>query len=218
MNLYLLRHGQTNLNRYGKYQGAVDKEINELGKEQAELLGNRLKKYKIEVIYSSDHKRVMQTSEIINKYINTDIVIKEELREINMGEWDTLSMEERYINNRDYADEWAKNLLDLPYPGGECGADVYKRAGKVIDEIIGGKYKEVAIVTSGGTIAVLLSHFMGLEQHKRFNMEIDNCSISAVRYDANSKRITVKCINDTGHLENLICQDKKSNSGIKIEI
>ena len=204
MNIYILRHGQTNLNRYGKYQGIADIEINELGKQQAELLGSRLKKYNIDVIYSSNLKRAMQTSYIINKYINASIVVKEELREIEMGEWVTLSIEERYINHRDYANEWAKHLEDMPYPGGECGADVYKRAGKVIAEITSREYKKVAIVTSGGTIAVLLSHFMGLEQHKRFNMEIDNCSISAVRYDSDSRRITVKCINDTGHLDDLI--------------
>lgn len=96
MNICLLRHGQANLNRYGKYQGSVDKEINEFGKHQTELLGDRYKKYNIDIIYSSDLKRVVQTSEIINKYINTEIVIREELREIDMGEWDTLSVEEIY--------------------------------------------------------------------------------------------------------------------------
>ncbi len=45
MYLYWVRHGQTNINRDGKYQGAVDKEINEMGKQQAELLGRRLKNY-----------------------------------------------------------------------------------------------------------------------------------------------------------------------------
>lgn len=201
VNIYLLRHGQTNLNRDGKYQGAIDKEINEFGKQQAELLGARLKKYNIDIIYSSDLKRVVQTSKIINKYINTDIVTKEELREINMGEWDTLSIEERYIKDEKYAKEWSKHIEDLPYPGGECGGDVCERAIKVIDQVISEKYKNVAIVTSGGTIAILLSKFMGLEQNNRFNMEIDNCSISIVKYNDNSQKITVKCINDTGHLE-----------------
>lgn len=203
VNIYLIRHGQTNLNRDGKYQGAVDKEINQFGKQQAELLGDRLKKYNIDIIYSSDLKRVVQTSKIINKYINTDIVIKKELREINMGEWDTLSIEERYIKDEKYAREWCKHLEDLSYPGGECGKDVYERASRVIDEVVSGKYNNAIIVTSGGTIAILLSKFMGLEQHNRFNMEIDNCSISSVKYDENSKKIIVKCINDTGHLENL---------------
>lgn len=116
---------------------------------------------------------------------------------------DALSIEERYIKHEKYAKEWSKHLEDLPYPGGECGRDVCERASKVIDEVVGSEYKNIAIVTSGGTIAVLLSKFMGLEQQNRFNMQIDNCSISIVKYDDNSKKITVKCINDTGHLDDI---------------
>lgn len=204
MKIYLLRHGQTNINRDGKYQGLIDKDLNEFGRKQAELLGERLKKYSIDIIYSSDLKRVIETSEIINKYINKEIIVKEQLREINMGKWDTLTIDERYLSHGDYAIEWAKHLKDLPYPEGECGEDVCWRAIKVIDEIIKLPYENVAVVTSGGIIAILLSKFLGLEQHKRFNMEIDNCSISHVKYDNTSGKITVKCINDTGHLEDLL--------------
>lgn len=203
MNIYLLRHGQTNLNKGGKYQGLIDKDLNEFGRAQAKLLGKRLKKYNLDIIYSSDLKRVIETSEIINCYINTEIIVKQEFREINMGAWDTLTIEERYVSHGDYAKEWAKHLEDLPYPDGECGADVCKRAIKVIDEIKKQQYKNVAIVTSGGTIAILLSEFLGLGQHKRFNMDIDNCSISIVKYDNVHNKITVKCINDTEHLEDL---------------
>jgi broad specificity phosphatase PhoE len=201
LNIYLIRHGQTNLNRDGRYQGEVDKEINDYGRFQAELLGQRLKKYNIDIIFSSDLKRVIQTSEIINRYTGTDIIVREGLREINMGEWDTLSMEERLIKHPDYAKQWSMHLKDLPYPGGECGRDVYKRAGRVIDEVVKKGHMNAAIVTSGGTIAILLSKFLGLGQHRRFNLEIDNCSISIIGYDDKTKRMTVKCINDTGHLE-----------------
>ncbi|HAG43038.1 MAG TPA: hypothetical protein DCL31_06250, partial [Clostridium sp.] len=54
-------------------------------------------------MYSSNLKRVMETSEIINKYISKEIIVKEELREIDTGQWDTLTIEERYINNEHYA-------------------------------------------------------------------------------------------------------------------
>lgn len=204
MNIYLLRHGQTNLNRDGKFQGAADINLNEFGKKQADLLGKRIQKYHIDIIYSSDSKRVIETAKIINNYTSTKIIIKKELREINMGTWETLPMEERYINNEDYAKEWHKHLADLPYPEGECGHDVSKRAMKIIDEIKKQQYENVAIVTSAGTIAILLCEFLGLEQYKRFGMDIDNCSISIVNYDSFNSKITIKCINDTGHLEDLV--------------
>lgn len=204
MNIYLFRHGQTNLNRDGKYQGAIDKDLNEYGRRQAELLGRRIQKYNIDIIYSSDLKRVIETSKIINRYVNTEIIIKEELREINMGTWDTLTKEERYISNKEYAKEWHKHLADLPYPNGECGEDVCKRAMKVIDGIKKQQYENVAIVTSGGTIAILLCEFLGLEQYKRFGIGIDNCSISILNYNISNDQVTIKCINDTAHLEDLV--------------
>jgi broad specificity phosphatase PhoE len=204
MNIYLLRHGQTNLNRDGKFQGATDKDLNEFGKRQAELLGKRIHKYHIDIIYSSDLKRVIETSKIINNYVKTEIILKEELREINMGAWDTLTVKQRYTNNEDYAIEWHKHLADLPYPDGECGQDVCKRAMKVIDEIKKLQYENVAIVTSGGTIAIILCEILGLEQFKRFGMEIDNCSISIVNYNVLNNELTVRCINDTGHLKNSV--------------
>ncbi|MDF2949657.1 MAG: alpha-ribazole phosphatase [Sedimentibacter sp.] len=204
MNIYLLRHGQTNLNKGGKFQGATDIDLNQLGKKQAELLGKRIQKYNIDIIYSSDLKRVIETTEILNNYIGAEIIIKEELREINMGAWDKLTMEERYIINEDYAKQWHKHLADLPYPNGECGQDVYNRVKEIIDNIKKQKHENVAIVTSGGTIAILLCEFLGLEQYKRFSMEIDNCSISIISYDILEDKPIVKCINDTGHLEDLV--------------
>jgi broad specificity phosphatase PhoE len=204
MNIYLLRHGQTNLNKNGKFQSAFDKDLNELGKKQAELLGKRMQKYHIDIIYSSDLKRVVETSKILNNYIGTEIIIKEELREINMGAWDTLTIGERYINNEDYAKEWHKHLADLPYPEGECGQDVCNRVNKIIADIKKQQCENVAIVTSGGTIAILLCELLGLEQYKRFSLEIGNCSISIVNYDILNNKQIVKCINDTGHLENLV--------------
>ena len=75
---------------------------------------------------------------------------------------------------------------------------------KVIDNIKKQQYENVAIVTSGCTIAILLCEFLDLEQYKRFGIEIDNCSISIVKYDILNNNLTIKCINDTGHLEDLV--------------
>lgn len=167
-------------------------------------MGRRIQKYNIDIIYSSDLKRVIETSKIINRYVNTEIIIREELREIDMGTWDTLTMEERYISNEEYAKEWHKHLADLPYPDGECGEDVCKRAMKVIKDIKKQQYENVAIVTSGGTIAILLCEILGLEQYKRFGIGIDNCSISTLNYNISNDKVTIKCINDTVHLQDLV--------------
>lgn len=201
MNIYLVRHGQTDYNKNGRFQGTTDVDLNTLGLEQAGQIGKRLQSKRIDIIYASNLKRVAQTAAVISKYTNANIITREELREIDMGEWECLNYEQVKAKYASYYEEWSKHEGDMPYPGGECGADVEKRAMKVIGEIINQEYEESVIVTSGGTIRVLLSSFMGLKLENRFLIDTDNCGLSVVRYDTQSEKYYIKCINDASHLE-----------------
>lgn len=201
INIYLVRHGQTDYNKNGILQGTTDVDLNELGFKQADQIGMRLRSKGVNIIFASQLKRVAQTASSISKYTNANISTRDELREINMGEWEFLNVEQVKVKHANYYEEWSKHTADLPYPGGECGADVEKRAMKVVEEIIDHGYKESVIVTSGGTIRVLLSSFMGLKLENRFLIDTDNCGLSVVRYDIQAKKYYIKCINDTSHLE-----------------
>jgi len=201
MDIFLVRHGETNLNKYNRRQGKTDIDLNATGLAQAELLGRRLAKYNIGRIYASDLRRVIQTARIINSYLDLNIVVRKELREINMGAWEGLGWADIQEIDPGLFTAWEEHLVDLPYPGGESGADVYARSSKVIREIINGSCKRVAVITSGGVIKVIISGLLGLGQEKRFRLEADNCGISHVIYDEGKGRFTVKSVNDTSHLE-----------------
>lgn len=201
LNIFLIRHGQTDINLKGRYQGLVDVDLNEAGILQAELTGKRISEYNIKYIYSSELKRAVQTSEIIKKYVNVnEVIIKHELREIEMGQWEDKTWKEIKEGNNEYFKNWSMHLRDLPYPGGESGKDVINRSFKIIDEIIHKNIDSAVIVSHGGVIKVLLSYFLGLPQEKRFNMEIKNCSVSLVKYDKNLKLFKVFYIDDYSHL------------------
>jgi broad specificity phosphatase PhoE len=203
MNIYLIRHGEKeedskNIETLG---------LTQKGLKQADLLGQRLSRYGIEKIYSSDMVRAIQTSNKINEYLNVEIIIRNELREIDMGEcqngWD--NMQERFP---EFMEAFSKHEIDIPYPKGECGKDVWERSIKVINEIVSTKYENVAVVAHGGTIRALLSGFLGLGQERRFliGAPFENCSISIVKHDKKSNRFYVHSVNDHAHLENL-CSD-----------
>lgn len=201
LNIFLIRHGQTDINLRNGYQGLEDIDLNEAGMLQSELTAQRLSEYHIKYIYSSEFKRAVHTSEIIKKYTNADeVIIKPELREIEMGQWENKTWKEIKDGNNEYFKNWSMHLRDLPYPGGESGKDVIKRSLKIIDEIIHRNIESAAIVSHGGVIKVLLSYFLGLPQEKRFNMEIKNCSVSMVKYDRRLKLFKVFYINDYSHL------------------
>src|SRR5271165_4072006 len=65
--LYLARHGETDWNRTGRWQGQTDIPLNEAGKEQARELGVRLCGAGIRTIGSSDLARARETAEIASK-------------------------------------------------------------------------------------------------------------------------------------------------------
>lgn len=66
-NIYLVRHGETDYNRFGIIQGQLDTNLSELGVEQAKQVGNHLKNVKFDYVFSSDLNRASNTAqEIIN--------------------------------------------------------------------------------------------------------------------------------------------------------
>ena len=74
MNIYILRHGQTNYNRDGKFQGQIDISLNETGIEQAQQAKELLKDINFDLVISSPLIRALKTAQIVtnNAEIKTD--------------------------------------------------------------------------------------------------------------------------------------------------
>ena len=81
MRIYLIRHGRQSSPLLNANVG-----LSKEGKEQAQLLGERLKKnYAIDVLYSSDYVRAVETATIVNSYLNVEHKIDKRFREVNLG-------------------------------------------------------------------------------------------------------------------------------------
>ena len=131
MKLYLIRHGRQNSRLCN-----VNVDLCEEGYRQAALLGERLFPKKIQAVYSSDLLRAVETAQAANLYWNVDTPHCPELREIDFGEMEGLSDEEIAVKFADFKKEQAKMETDLAYPGGECAADVVKRADPVLKGLV----------------------------------------------------------------------------------
>lgn len=197
MNLYLIRHGRQNSRLCN-----VDVELSEIGRRQAELLKERLKNYKLDVIYSSHLLRAVQTAEIINDR-KLPHFIKKELQEIDFGE---LTGNTDQYNKEKYG-EFLKNRAsltdDTAFPKGECGEDVWRRVWPILEEMIESGKKEIAAVVHGGTIRSILAGILGISQEKKllFGICLENCSITQITYHEEIKRFTIERFNDFAHLE-----------------
>ena len=198
VNLYLIRHG-----RQSSQLCNVDVELSREGIIQSELLRDRICQYDIDALYSSNLIRAVHTADIINQKLNLIHETSEDLKEISFGLLEGKT--EQYINEhfRDYTKEQFDFIDDIPYPEGENGTSVYERAMPVILDIVQSGKKNIAIVTHGGLIRVLLAAFFGKSQARRqlFGLSLENTSITHLAYNPDSDRFYLERFNDFAHLE-----------------
>ncbi|WP_238882206.1 alpha-ribazole phosphatase [Clostridium sp. YIM B02551] len=162
MKILLVRHGETEGNFKGLYQGKSEYALNEEGEKQAIKLGELLKEYNISKVYCSPQKRCIETLQLMNKKFK-DIVLSEELREIDFGKWEGLSYKDI---ERLFPGEWKSFIADyisFTFPEGDSFKDFYYRCNSFLDKLRSDKDNEVIlIVTHGGVIRALFSSILSL--------------------------------------------------------
>ncbi len=199
MNIYLIRHGE----KEDADKNHETVRMTEKGFMQADRLGKRLKQRNaIDKIYSSPMIRAVQTAETINKHLGVELEVREEIREIHMGDCEQLGWAYFEKTYPDFLEKTRNQDQDLRYPpDGENGADVWERAQSVIWDILDSGDENVAIVAHGGIIRVIVASLIGLGAHKRFLLEgVEYCSITQLIYDEDSGRFRLKGYNDYAHL------------------
>lgn len=150
MNLYVVRHGQTEWNVLKKMQGSADISLNERGMEQAKYTKENLKNVDIDLIFCSPLIRAKQTAEVINEDRNLNITFDERLRERNYGEFEGTSK-----SSFNYNDFWAYEK-NLKYDKAENVQDFFKRIYYFLDDLKE-KYsdKNILIVCHAGVVKAI---------------------------------------------------------------
>ncbi len=92
--LLLARHGETDWNAVGRWQGHADPPLNATGRAQALELAERLADVGIDVVVSSDLARAAETATIVAARLGLPVVEDAELREIDVGSWSGLTRAE----------------------------------------------------------------------------------------------------------------------------
>jgi alpha-ribazole phosphatase len=176
--LILIRHGETDWNTQGRWQGQIDLPLNSHGREQANQIAQALSTAGISVIYSSDLSRAVDTAKSLGNLLGLMVQTDPRLREIHQGEWQGLSVIE--INRR-YAKAFQQRLsnpLGVAPPGGETAHDVRERVVQMMEQTLE-KHPDdtVAIVSHGFTIAVILAHYNNIPFNKVWDLVPENASI-----------------------------------------
>lgn len=199
--IILIRPGETDWNRDGRWQGWVAAPLNEHGRRQAEALAKFIRNIGMSALYSSDLRRAVETAELLAERLGFEPVYDARLRERNIGAWQGLTLKEM----RDwYPDEYEQLLADVDrfrIPGGESRAEVRARMMAAFDDFLKQNDGEtVGIITHTTAIRALLSEL--IPDCDPNSVEVNNTSVTTlVRGEANQWQLVAA--NDVMHLEGL---------------
>lgn len=156
MNIYVLRHGQTDYNIEGKFQGQIDIKMNENGEEQTDKAAEELNKINFDIIFCSPLNRTKDTAKKIN---NQNIKFDKRIIERSFG-----SLEGQY-GIPDYEDNIEKYHI-------EPIDEVKVRVSEFLDEILEKyKNKENILIVSHEGIAQVINWYFNKEKNlKEFRL------------------------------------------------
>ena len=157
--ILLARHGETEWNRLGRWQGHADPPLNETGRRQAEALAAQLEGDGIVAVYSSDLRRAGETARIVADRLGLEVTERRALREIDVGSWSGLTRDE--VRER-FPDGFARWLAGEIGHDGETREALTRRVVAAVEAIAHDHPGEsVLVVTHGGSIRAVRRHAAG---------------------------------------------------------
>lgn len=200
--LYLIRHGETMWNMEKRTQGIRNIQLSELGKLQAKYLAKGLEKENIDVIYSSDLSRAYETAKIVGKYIDKPVQPLPEIREMNFGEWEGLTINEIKGKYQDIYSQWSTTPHIAKIPGAETLIQVQERAMKGVNNIIKeNPGKNIVMVSHGTAIKTIIFRLLDIDLSYYRKIRQDNTAINII--DFKEEYNVLVRLNDTCHLRKL---------------
>ncbi len=201
--LYLIRHGQSDGNAEGRFGGHGPTPLSKLGQEQAERTAKALAKEGVDVIYSSDLLRSVQTADALAKLIEKTVHQTTAFRERHVGVLEGLTFDEsKQKFPRDYYALINRSVHHV-ITEGESYRHLLRRATTELRNILRNHQGErIAIFSHTGAICFLTLHLIGAIHRGTKNtpwLITSNCGIN--RFEIRGPRnIRVLALNDTRHL------------------
>jgi probable phosphoglycerate mutase len=199
-HLLAIRHGETEWNSQGRFQGHLDSALNREGLAQAEALGEFLAGERFDLLLSSDLGRALQTARAIARRTGHEIVVEPRLRERRMGIFQGLTPAEVQAH---YPDEYARfgsRDPDYVIPDGESMRQLFERSVACFTELAARHAGlTLAAVTHGGVLAMLYRHARAMPLDAPRDFSLRNTGINRFRHRLGAWQL--RSWGDIGHLE-----------------
>ena len=196
MKLYLLRHGETEWNKLGKFQGLTDVSLNERGLSQARDSALAALSWEHSVIYASSLTRTVQVAEEIRKLSGAPVVTDPGLRELSLGDLEGVTGTEMRAGWPEVYRAWRENPANVAMPNGETLAQLQQRAWQSVLEIEQAHPDApgVVVVSHNFTIRSMICASLEIPLHNFHRMSLALGSLSILESDGHTRRlVTYNC-------------------------
>lgn len=203
--LLLIRHGETDWNRAGKFQGQIDIPLNDNGRNQASLAAEFLKTVQIDFAYTSPLQRPKETAEIIlQQHPKLKLAEDADLREIGHGLWEGKFEAEIEAGYPGELERWRTQPETVQMPEGENLQEVWERAIAAWQRLlhqVGTNPHTGIVVAHDATNKVLLCYLLGLSLNDFWKIKQGNGAVTVIDYpDGISGQPVIQALNLTSHL------------------
>jgi probable phosphoglycerate mutase len=199
-HLLAIRHGETEWNSEGRFQGHLNSVLNREGLAQAEALGARLSAERFDLLLSSDLGRALQTASAIAMRTGHEILVEPRLRERHMGIFQGLTPAE--VEAR-YPEEYARfrsHDPDYIIPEGESTRQLLARSVACITDLAARHAGlTLAVVTHGGVLAMLYRHARSMPLEAPRDFPLHNTGVNRFRHRLGAWQL--QSWGEIGHLD-----------------
>jgi len=182
--LYLVRHGETDWNAEGRFQGQLNSNLTETGMQQARVRSEEMRAMNFAAKYCSTSDRTRQTIHgLLDGEVNS-VEYRDELREIMLGPWQGKLSKEMALENPEQYAHYTKAPDQFQLAGAETFRQLQNRGVNALEKIADAHQgQQVLVVSHGAIIKASLLHWMGWPLAQIWEKpNIPNCSCSVLEF------------------------------------
>lgn len=182
--IFLVRHGQIDYGSEKRYIGTTDLPLSSAGIGQATRLKEHFSGIVLEKAFTSPLKRCVQTAEILLEGCNIGREVIDELKEINMGEWENQTIDYIKEHFHEMYEKRGANIDAFIPPGGESFEQLQKRVMPAFEYIVKNTAGNILIISHAGVNRVILSRLLDFPLQEIFKINQPYGCINQLSWDA----------------------------------
>jgi broad specificity phosphatase PhoE len=213
MQIYMVRHGETEYNLTGRVQGWANSPLTPLGIAQADAASKRVAGSGLVRIWASDSSRALDTANKIASVAKVPVYPTPLLRERCFGVLQGLTRAEIEVKYPEEVSAWRKDPLRSRPPEGESVMDVIDRCSEFLSELFAHSPDDnpIGVVCHGGSLRGIIVTLIGLPIEMWNAFHFANAGLSILE---TGKSPSIHLLNDTCHLDGVFANLPEADNSV----